>query len=225
MKKILVLFFIFVCFAKSGFPQTPIEIKAGKGYFAEPHYFLHPDLGWDDRLKYNPKFYGKIINGSATWFEISYKMKTGYNVGFNFMNGATSQYYNDFLGFYWDTKIYRVFDYYSLSFLKDFRFGKHCISPGFGLSCRVFKESYCDYDVRFTEDDPTWVGEDGTLYSYPSVDERILKDLGIELKVDYQYYITKQLSMGVRFSANVPFGIGLHSVLVSPFISINLNGI
>jgi hypothetical protein len=48
--------------------QLPIEIKGGKGYFAEPHYLFYPDLGWDDRLEYNPLAYGKIINGNATWF-------------------------------------------------------------------------------------------------------------------------------------------------------------
>jgi hypothetical protein len=109
-----------------------------------------------------------------------------------------------------------------LSFLKCFSFGKHAISPGFGLSYRMFKESFCDYEVKFSEDDPTWKGTEGKLYSYPAVYDRSFQDLGIELKLDYQYYITGYLNVGLRLSANVPFGIGLQSVLVSPFISIDL---
>ncbi len=224
LRRVTLILLLFLC-SKGVFPQLPFEIKGGKGYFADLCYFLDPVNNIDERLEYNPKFYGKINDGTATWLNVSYKTNTGFKIGLNFLNGQTSRYYNDPLGFYWNKKIYCVYELYGLNFAKSFRIKKHAISPGFGLSYRKFRDSYCLYDVRFTEDEADWVGEDMILYSYPAVNDRVFVDLGLELLFDYQFYFSDYVSLGVRLSTNIPFNFGIESVLVSPFISIDLGAL
>lgn len=223
--KRVAFFMALVLCSKNVFSEIPLEVKGGKGYFANLMFYLDPDLNIDERLSYNPDFYGKIKHGTGTWFNVSYTTNTGYKIGLNFVNSHVSEYYNDQLGLYWDKVNYLVYDLYGLNFAKGIRIKKHAISPGFGLTYRKVKESYCAYEVMFTEDDPNWVGEDDILYSFPAVVNRSFADLGLELLLDYQFYLSDCVSVGVRLSTNIPFNLGVETVLVSPFISIDLGAV
>lgn len=223
IKFIVVSLFFMGFLSARGTAQVPIELKCGKGYFADVLQYINPGYNWDSRLEYNPKVYGKMFDGSMTWFELSYRMKTGYSVALKFGNGATSQYYNDMLGMYWEEKYSYVYNHYGLIFSKNFQFGKHAVSPGFGISYVDIFESYVDYNVKFSEDDDSHVGEDGIYYSFPQVKNARFKELGVELNLDYTYSLTQQFNLGLRLSGNIPFGIGLETIMVSPFVSIRLD--
>ena len=97
------------------------------------------------------------------------------------------------------------------------------VSPGFGISYVDIFESYVDYEVKFSEDDDSHVGEDGIYYSFPQVKNARFKELGVELNLDYAYSLTQHLNLGLRLSGNIPFGIGLETIMVSPFVSIRLD--
>ncbi|MBN2818720.1 MAG: hypothetical protein JXP36_07115 [Bacteroidales bacterium] len=212
-KWILGLVFVLIGFGAKA--QQGLALKAGKGFWGDVLQLLSPGYGWeDDELSSNPEVYGKMFTGSITWMEASYKMNTGYAVALFLGNGNTSQHYNDYLGFFWEKQYYYVYNFYSITFLRDFQLKKHIFSPGAGVSYRSLKESYADYSIRYNGDE--------LMYSWPGVVNSEFNDLGIELKFDYQYSFTENLSLGLRCMGNITLAIGLENLMVSPFLSLRI---
>ena len=149
-----------------------------------------------------------------TWFELTHKMKTGFDIALFVGSGYVWQYHNDYLGFYWDKPYYYVYNLYSFTVKKDFTIKNHHLIPGGGLSYRSARETYADYDLGNDGDD--------ILYSYPMVVNAHFQDLGIILNFDYQYSFTPNISIGCRFMGHIPMNIGLENIMISPLISLRM---
>lgn len=207
---------IMLFIASTTMSQPEWELKAGKGFWGDVLQLISPGFGWEaGELQTNPEVRGKMFKGSMTWMELSYKLETGYSVALFLGNGNTSQFYNDYLGFYWESKYYYVYNMYSLTFLRDFKIRRHHLLPGGGVSYRSVRESYIDYDIQYDENE-------NILYSWPNVYNSDFRDLGLEIKFDYQYEFSAHFFLGLRFMGNITLAIGLENVMISPFISLRI---
>ncbi|HOO83028.1 MAG TPA: hypothetical protein PLS94_00555 [Prolixibacteraceae bacterium] len=196
------------------FAQPKIELSAGKGYFSDVLQYISPGFGWGDELASNPKVEGKVFHGSLTWFELTGKMKTGFDVTLFVGSGYTWQYHNDYLGFYWDDPYYYVYNMYGFTTKKDFAIKNHHFIPGGGLSYRSAKKTYISYQIAFKDDD--------IVYSFPIVQNTHFEDLGIILNFDYMYGITKHIGIGIRLMGHISMAIGLENIMLSPFIALRI---
>jgi hypothetical protein len=190
--------------------EAKYSLSTGVGYFAAIN-----SLGEKGGSSF-PRSVG-IYGSTGTFIEFSYKLKTGYWIGVNYLQADVNTPPINTGNIFWRDDKRISYGMYSILIKKSFVKGKHY----FDISAGPLLEDFSGTDLYF--DDYKIAEINGVKQSSvlnPELYNYHCYDLGLFLAAEYKYNLTRNLNIGLRSEIIGLLYIGKEAITAMPVIEV-----